>query len=53
MNRDDHICPECKAGKHRNCDGRAWCYQTDSGSPCRCDIAEHIEALIDEIGFVP
>lgn len=33
----DHICPECKAGKHTNCDGSAWCNALDRDVFCYCD----------------
>lgn len=32
----DHVCPECKAGKHRNCDGTAWCIFRDEPTECSC-----------------
>ena len=28
--------PECKQGKHRNCDGTAWDDDTDELASCRC-----------------
>jgi hypothetical protein len=31
-----HVCPECKTGKHRNCDGTAWCFITDAPVECSC-----------------
>jgi hypothetical protein len=33
---DDHLCPECAAGKHGNCDGTAWCWVQDRAVPCLC-----------------
>jgi hypothetical protein len=33
---DGHICPECWAGKHRNCDTTAWCWTEDKPVPCVC-----------------
>lgn len=29
-------CPECKAGKHRNCDGSAWSDALDDLVECAC-----------------
>ena len=31
-----HVCPECQAGKHRNCDGGAWCFAIDVPTKCAC-----------------
>lgn len=31
------ICPECKAGKHGNCDGTAWDDDKDDFTTCGCD----------------
>jgi hypothetical protein len=28
--------PECKAGKHHNCDGKAWRDDLDDIGPCQC-----------------
>lgn len=30
------ICPECRAGKHRNCDGSAWDAENDVPTLCAC-----------------
>lgn len=30
------ICPECRAGKHANCDGKAWDDTADCLTVCRC-----------------
>lgn len=30
------ICPECRDGKHINCDGTAWCDVIDFPAPCEC-----------------
>lgn len=30
------ICPECKNGKHQNCDKQAYDDATDELVPCRC-----------------
>lgn len=32
----DPICPECRDGKHRNCDGDAWCDEHDKLAECAC-----------------
>lgn len=32
----DYFCPECKAGKHDNCDGTAWDDQADEETACPC-----------------
>lgn len=29
-------CPECREGKHQNCDGRAWDNAKDDYTPCNC-----------------
>lgn len=29
-------CPECAAGKHRNCDGSTWDPDLDLPVPCPC-----------------
>jgi hypothetical protein len=34
-------CPECKAGKHPNCDGTAWDFDTDRPTECPCALAGH------------
>ena len=36
-----HVCPECAAGKHGNCDGGAWCLVDDGPTPCSCAGAGH------------
>lgn len=35
------VCPECRAGKHGNCDGYAWDDQLDEPTACSCDVALH------------
>lgn len=35
--RPRRLCPECRDGKHRNCDGTAWDGETDSLSTCECE----------------
>lgn len=32
----DTACPECRDGKHRNCDGTAWDDATDALTACAC-----------------
>jgi hypothetical protein len=32
----NHICPECRDGKHRNCSGVAWCDLMDAETECAC-----------------
>lgn len=34
-------CPECVAGKHRNCDGRTLDHARDEFVPCPCRAAGH------------
>lgn len=34
-------CPECEQGKHTNCDGYAWDYQTDRLTECHCANRDH------------
>lgn len=29
-------CPECRAEKHRNCDGTSWDQAADAPVPCPC-----------------
>jgi hypothetical protein len=36
----DHVCPECKTGKHRNCDGTSWCFRDDVPAECSCLTCE-------------
>lgn len=33
----DAICPECRAGKCRNCDGTAWGIEADEPTTCACE----------------
>lgn len=37
---DPAKCPECRASKHRNCDGRALDNWTDEIVACECDCKE-------------
>lgn len=32
----DQRCPECRNGKHQNCDGAAWDDETDDLTLCAC-----------------
>ncbi|GAA4075602.1 hypothetical protein ACFFOS_27520 [Nocardioides kongjuensis] len=34
-------CPECRAGKHGNCDGGSWDYVADEPAACPCAIEDH------------
>jgi len=36
-------CPECLAGKHGNCDGRAWDQAEDRYTRCPCAEAKHMK----------
>lgn len=44
------MCPECRAGKHFNCDATAWDNDTDEAVPCACWIWNH--EVPDEIGAI-
>lgn len=35
------VCPECRVGKHDNCDGGAWNFDTDTPTVCACAANEH------------
>lgn len=35
------VCPECVAGKCRNCNGDAWDQTLDRIDVCDCDLADH------------
>jgi hypothetical protein len=35
-------CPECRQGKHGNCDGLTWDDQADDLAPCPCYAAGHV-----------
>lgn len=39
----EHVCPECREGKHRNCRGDAWCVKADEPTECVCFLAGHGE----------
>jgi len=34
-------CPECRAGKCRNCDGLTWDFRIDDYTACPCYSAGH------------
>lgn len=36
-----YVCPECRAGKHQNCDGAAWDNDKDAPAPCACAALDH------------
>lgn len=40
---DAPICPECRDGKHRNCDGTAWDDLRDQAASCTCAHHEPLE----------
>lgn len=35
------VCPECRNGKHPNCDGTAWDVDADAPTSCRCSHGSH------------
>ena len=35
------VCPECRDGKHGNCNGYGWDYELDEPTACPCSVAEH------------
>lgn len=35
------VCPECRTGKHPNCDGTAWDDDADSLTLCTCTGIDH------------
>lgn len=37
------VCPECRNGKHGNCDGEAWNDLLDMPVACDCAAAHHGE----------
>ena len=40
-----YICPECRDGKHRNCNGAAWDSKKDCPTNCGCEHMEHGDGL--------
>lgn len=42
VSRDPILCPECRAGKHGNCDGNAWDFDKDSPAHCECRSRQHM-----------
>ena len=38
------ICPECRNGKHFNCDSTAWDDATDAPTACACWARDHNES---------
>jgi hypothetical protein len=39
--RAHSVCPECRAGKHGNCDGEAWDDAIDAPTACHCPEPVH------------
>lgn len=39
---EEPVCPECRAGKHGNCDGSAWDDELDMLTECACAEAGHV-----------
>jgi hypothetical protein len=33
---DNHLSPDCLAGKHKACRGDAWCFEDDRPAECLC-----------------
>lgn len=42
------ICPECKAGKHDNCDGTAWDDEKDELTECFCKKQANVIKVDEE-----
>jgi hypothetical protein len=42
------VCPECVAGKHPNCDGRAWDDVADAATTCACIDSTHTREPAEE-----
>jgi hypothetical protein len=40
------LCPECRAGKHRNCDGTGWDIDADERVPCPCPDESHTAPIL-------
>ena len=38
-------CPECKAGKCRNCDGQTWDHERDQPGVCPCWVGHEKEEV--------
>jgi hypothetical protein len=50
----DRTCPDCKTGKHNNCDGTAWDNLTDAPTDCRCPehpVDQNLHELHTEFSF--
>jgi hypothetical protein len=46
---DQHLNPDCRDGKHRNCAGdkkSAWCVIEDAPTECECDCHEQALASV-------
>jgi hypothetical protein len=42
-------CPECRAGKHPNCDGTTWDTVRDEPAACPCAAAGHGTGQLDDL----
>lgn len=42
------VCPECRVGKHGNCDGGSWDRDTDQPTTCPCWKAGHRDEEITD-----
>jgi hypothetical protein len=40
------LCPECRAGKHGNCDGTGWDIDADERVPCPCLDESHTAPIL-------
>lgn len=38
------VCPECRAGKHINCNGQAWDEHADELTVCFCTNSHHFSS---------
>jgi hypothetical protein len=39
-------CPECRSGKHRNCDGTSWDTDLDLPASCPCPNESHTAPIL-------
>jgi hypothetical protein len=37
--------PDCRDGKHRNCDGMAWSNELDRPAPCSCRCHNRVASV--------
>jgi len=42
-------CPECRQGKHDNCDGEAWDDELDAPVACECSRNEHFNVTLGNL----